>query len=74
MKGYREMRQCNNCCKIYEQGKIPHICKKCGVRLLEDKETILYGRVTIRTDNCNVVIAKKTLFGWELKKGGENEG
>lgn len=62
---YIEVRQCADCKKVYK--KVPYICKKCGARLLEDK-SFLFTTEVHRTDKCKVVIAKKTLFGWKVKK------
>lgn len=67
LKGYMEVRQCADCKKIYLQ--VPYICKKCGSRLLEDRAILLHTE-TCRTNKCKVVIAKKTLFGWKVKKEG----
>lgn len=58
---YIEARQCADCKKVYK--KSPYICKKCGARLLNDLSCGTY-----RTNKCNVVIAKKTLFGWKVKE------
>lgn len=69
-KGYMEVRQCADCKKIYLQ--VPYICKKCGAKLLEDR-TVLLHTETCRTDKCKVVIAKKTLLGWKVKKEGAED-
>lgn len=68
MKGYAEYRQCADCKKIYKAPPYtPYICKKCGSRLLEDK-SFLFTTEVHRTDKCNLVIAKKTLFGWKVRE------
>lgn len=68
-KGYMEVRQCTDCKKIYLPALTPNVCKKCGAKLLEDRWTLLHTE-TYRTDKCKVVIAKKMLFGWKVKKEG----
>lgn len=68
-KGYVEVRQCADCKKVYLQDLVPHVCKKCGARLLENR-AILFHTETCRTDKCKVVIAKKMLLGWKVKKEG----
>lgn len=71
MDGYREVSRCKECGKIYENG-IPYICKKCGTKIGTETPIIVqalgYKKVTL-TDNCEKVIAKKTLFGWKVKTG-----
>ena len=48
-----------------------YICYKCGTEIGTETPTILkligYGDVTL-TDNCEKVIAKKTLLGWKIKE------
>lgn len=68
---YREYRQCMDCKKIYTVP--PYICKKCGARLLEDRN-LLFTNGTYRTDKCEVVVAKKTLFGWKVREEKEKVG
>lgn len=71
MDGYREVFRCKECGKIYENG-IPYICKKCGTEIGTETPIIFqalgHKKVTL-TDNCEKVIAKKTLFGWKVKTG-----
>lgn len=70
---YKYVTRCKACGKIYENGT-PYICHKCGTMLGTETSIFLQalgaGQVTL-TDNCEKVIAKKTLFGWKVKKGGE---
>lgn len=75
MAKYKSVYRCKKCGKIYKYG-IPYICGKCGTELGTKTHIILqaigYGEVTL-TDNCESVIAKKTLFGWKLKESEKNE-
>lgn len=64
-KGYREARRCKRCKKVYYPSA-PDICCKCGTKLYNN-----YAIGPHRTDDCEVVIAKKTLFGWKVKEGDE---
>lgn len=65
MAEYKEYRQCADCKKIYTTA--PRICKKCGARLLEER-CVFFDTKVCRTDKCNLIIAKKTLFGWKIKE------
>ena len=64
MAGYREVFRCKECGKIYENG-IPYICQKCGTKIGTETPIIL---AVALTDNCENVIAKKTLFGWKVNE------
>ena len=72
MGKYERVCRCKKCGKIYPHG-IPYICYKCGTEIGTKTPTILkamglgYGAVTL-TDNCEKVIAKKTLLGWKIKE------
>ena len=70
MGKYKSVSRCKKCGKIYQCG-IPYICGKCGTEIGTETPTILksmgYGGVTL-TDNCEKVIAKKTLLGWKIKE------
>lgn len=72
MGKYERVCRCKKCGKIYPNG-IPYICSKCGTEIGTKTPTILksmglgYGEVTL-TDNCEKVIAKKTLLGWKIKE------
>ena len=72
MGKYKRVCRCKKCGKIYPHG-IPYICGKCGTEIGIKTPTILkamglgYGAVTL-TDNCEKVIAKKTLLGWKIKE------
>ena len=72
MGKYKSVSRCKKCGKIYPHG-IPYICGKCGTEIGTETPTILkamglgYGAVTL-TDNCEKVIAKKTLLGWKIKE------
>lgn len=76
MAGYREVYRCKECGKIYENG-IPYICQKCGTEIGTETPIILqalgYKEATL-TNNCEKVIAKKTLFGWKVKRQNTSEG
>lgn len=65
MAEYKQYRQCADCKKIYTRA--PYICKRCGARLLE-KRGFLFDTKIYRTDKCNLIIAKRTLFGWKVRK------
>ncbi len=79
---FREVARCKKCGKIYQNG-IPIFCYKCGTKLGEEFPTIPFptsyfgimvnelnqGKLKL-TDNCEKVIARRKLFGWEIK---ENE-
>ena len=70
MGKYKRVCCCKKCGKIYPHG-IPYICRKCGTEIGTEIPTIFksirYGDV-ILTDNCEKVIAKKTLLGWKIKE------
>ena len=72
MGKYKRVCRCKKCGKIYQHG-IPYICFKCGTEIGIKTPTILkamgleYSGV-ILTDNCEKVIAKKTLLGWKIKE------
>ena len=77
MAGYREVCRCKECGKIYENG-IPYICERCGAEIGTKTPDFFqallgHGEVTL-TDNCEMVIAKKTLFGWKVKRQNTSEG
>lgn len=69
MAKWQEVRRCKECGKVYD-GPIPEICVKCGVRLgTVSAFMALFGqRQVLRTDKCETVIAKKTLFGWKIRQ------
>ena len=72
MGKYKSVSRCKKCGKIYPHG-IPYICSKCGTEIgTEPLKTLkLMGLVNgdvILTDNCEKVIAKKTLLGWKIKE------
>ena len=75
MAGHREVSRCKKCGKIYEHG-IPYICQKCGTEIGTETPIIFQAlgckEVTL-TDNCENVIAKKTLFGWKIKRQNTSE-
>ena len=72
MRKYELVSRCKKCGKIYPHG-IPYICYKCGTEIGTEMPKFLqsmgfgYGDV-ILTDNCEKVIAKKTLLGWKIKE------
>lgn len=70
MSGYKEVCRCKECGKIYEKG-IPYLCTKCGTRIGAPTLFLIQAlggdQVTL-TDKCEKIIAKKTLFGWKIRK------
>ena len=72
MGKYERVCRCKKCGKIYPHG-IPYICGKCGTEIGTKTPIILkemglgYSDV-ILTDNCEKVIAKKTLLGWKIRE------
>ena len=72
MGKYKSVCRCKKCGKIYTHG-IPYICGKCGTEIGTETPKFLksiglgYSDV-ILTDNCEKVIAKKTLLGWKIKE------
>ena len=76
MAGYRKVSRCKECGKIYENG-IPYICQKCGTEIGTETPIIfqvLGHKEVMLTDNCEKVIAKRTLFGWKVKRQNTSEG
>ena len=76
MAGYREVYRCKECGKIYGN-RIQYICDKCGAGIgIKNPEILqVFGvdEVTL-TDKCEKIIAKKTLFGWKVKRQNTSEG
>ena len=75
MAGYREVFRCKKCGKIYGNG-IPYICQKCGTEIGTETPIIFQAlghKAVTLTDNCENVIAKKTLFGWKIKASDDSE-
>ena len=72
MGKYKRVSRCKKCGNIYPHG-IPYICSKCGTEIGTEMPKFPqlmgfgYGDV-ILTDNCEKVIAKKTLLGWKIKE------
>ena len=74
MKGYMKVRRCKECGKIYP-GDVPELCFKCGVKLGWVNEIFKFfmsQRVFNYTDNCEEIVAKKTLFGWKVREENNN--
>lgn len=73
MKGYKRVCRCKQCGKIYESG-IPDVCVKCGTEIGTPTPFLLQemglGKMTL-TDKCEKVIAKKTMFGWKVRRNVE---
>ena len=73
-KGYMKVCRCKECGKIYPNG-IPYICKGCGAEIGIPTPMLLQalgqGEVTL-TDKCEKVIAKKSFFGWKVRREIEN--
>lgn len=69
MSKWQEVKRCKECGKIYDSG-IPEICKKCGVRLgTASAFMALFGqRQVLRTNKCESVVARRTLFGWKVRE------
>ena len=69
MGDYMRVSRCKVCGKIYSDG-IPYICRKCGTEIGTPTPIIFqalgHEEVTL-TENCEKVIAKKTMFGWKVK-------
>ena len=76
MAGQREVFRCMECGQIYEKGS-PYICKECGREIGTETPIIfqvLGHKEVMLTDNCEKVIAKRTLFGWKVKRQNTSEG
>lgn len=74
MSYYKEVCRCVNCGKIYSNG-VPTICYKCGVELGSTNEFskfFLGEERIVLNENCEKVIAKRTIFGWKIKKDIKN--
>lgn len=74
MGAWKKVNRCKECGKIYANG-IPYICKKCGVEIGRPSPMLIQamggGPVTM-TDKCEKVVAKKSLFGWKIRREVEN--
>jgi predicted nucleic acid-binding Zn-ribbon protein len=73
--GWREVYRCTECGKIY-QDEIPYICKKCGTEIGETTPYIFQVmgfREVLPTDRCEMTVAKRTLFGWKVRKSKEEK-
>lgn len=70
MGDYKKVSRCKECGEIYPNG-IPYICRKCGATIGTPTPMIFqalgHGPVTL-TDKCEMVVAKKTIFGWKIRK------
>lgn len=68
MNKWKEVMRCKACGKVYD-GPIPEICVKCGTRLgTVSAFMALFGqRQVLRTDKCELVIAKRTPLGWKIR-------
>ncbi len=71
MGDWKKVYQCTECGKVYEHNSIPEICKKCGT-VLGTKTVftkMFYGdNGMLRSDKCRCVIARRTIFGWQIKR------
>lgn len=70
MKKWIEVVQCNGCKKIYP-GITPNVCGKCAARLAKRDElaAIVWGKDARVLVNAKRIVARKRLFGWEVKEG-----
>ena len=73
MGKWKAVCRCKECGKIYPKG-IPYICGRCGALIGEKTPIILQalggGEVTL-TSKCEKVIAKQGIFGWKIRRGGD---
>lgn len=65
MSRYRKGNQCSECGKVYIK-KCPDICWKCGNILYKTEQSGIFG--IRKRGNVREVIAKRTLFGWKIRK------
>ena len=68
MSRYRKVNQCSECGKVYIGG-CPDICWKCGNILYKTGQSGIFR--TRKSENVREVIAKRTLFGWKIRKEPE---
>lgn len=59
---WENVYRCKVCGRIYVYGKVPIRCKKCGWQLL-----MYGGYFGIDEENCEEVVARRSLFGWIFK-------
>lgn len=75
MGKYRKVNRCKSCGKIYAKG-IPYFCDRCGTEIGIPTSTLMQllgsGEVTL-TEQCEKVIAKRSLFGWKVRKADDTE-
>lgn len=67
---WRQVVRCKNCNKVYPHGAVL-ICKRCGVITAKESSIakLLGGsNACMLTENAEHVIARRTLFGWEIKE------
>lgn len=73
MGEWKEVCRCRDCGRIYPNG-IPYICKVCGARIGKATSILTQafggGEVTL-TDKCEKAVARKKLFGWEVRPNEE---
>lgn len=73
MSNWKEVCRCKDCGRVYPES-IPYICKVCGARIGKESSILTQalggGPVTL-TDKCEKVIARKKLFGWEVRGNDE---
>jgi hypothetical protein len=62
---YKERCRCKQCGKVYSHG-IPKYCKKCGTKLGVDY--LWFDDKLYLTDDCEKIVAKRTLLGWKVKE------
>lgn len=75
MGNWKKVKRCLECGKIYENG-IPSVCKKCGTILGTKNmliQLILGSDYLIQTDSCETVIARRRLYGWQIRKAVTHE-
>ncbi len=68
---YQEMLKCRECGKLHiiDAIKTPKYCKRCGNQILESISTNIFtNKTTIKYNPDDVVIAKRTIFGYKERK------
>lgn len=65
------MLKCRECGKLHiiDEIKTPKYCKRCGNQILESISTNIFtNKTTIKYNPDDVVIAKRTIFGYKERK------
>lgn len=70
MGRWMKVIRCKKCGKIFKRGAVPEICPKCGTCLVTSgwlSRIILGpGKKTPDPDKCELIIARRRLFGWQI--------